>query len=226
VKIIKPRPSLLCPTAACTNAEKKYTFYGIGAPPDTDEYEMTTERFATPRRQSARGDEWTGARLLPAEGGSESASCEPRQREEARDGVCCTAPAHHGTHASETDGGTHASETDGCVPAPDAGAKHSQELSVTADSGLGQDESSVLGSAGLMLRQLWAAARRRLGGSEDEEEPAQWYLGLTSEASIDRLEAASDVSIGLPANVGVHVMTGTASAVRRLAADSQVLYTI
>ena len=295
VKIIKPRPSLLCPTAACTNVEKKYTFYGIGAPPDTDEYEMTTERFATPRRQSARGDEWTGARLLPAEGGSESASCEPRQREEASDGVCCTAPAHHGTHASETDGCTHASETDGCVPAPDAGAKRSQELSVTpirrrargaahagavavallaccqalvlaqrdylpnrdvirlggewvniskalplsshettmhgwrggaADSGLGQDESSVLGSAGLMLRQLWAAARRRLGGSEDEEEPAQWYLGLTSEASIDRLEAASDVSIGLPANVGVHVMTGTASAVRRLAADSQVLYTI
>ena len=94
------------------------------------------------------------------------------------------------------------------------------------DSRLGRDESSVLGSAGLMLHQLWAAARRRLGGSEDEEEPAQWYLGLTSDASIDRLEAASDVAIGLPANVGVHVMTGTASAARRLAADSQVLYTL
>eukprot|EP00802_Teleaulax_amphioxeia_P001324 Tamp_01326.p1 GENE.Tamp_01326~~Tamp_01326.p1 ORF type:complete len:1819 (-),score=331.43 Tamp_01326:83-5314(-) len=77
-----------------------------------------------------------------------------------------------------------------------------------------------------MLRALWAAARRRLGGSEDAEEPGQWYLGLTPDASIDRLEAASDVAIGLPANVGVHVVTGTASSVRRLAANSLVRWVL
>ena len=95
-----------------------------------------------------------------------------------------------------------------------------------ADGRRGEAESGVLESAVSMLREPWAAARRRLGGSEDAEEPGQWYLGLTPDASIDRLEAASDVAIGLPANVGVHVVTGTASSVRRLAANSLVRWVL
>jgi len=83
------------------------------------------------------------------------------------------------------------------------------------------------GSAGGFMQQasgivdeLWGAMRRGLGSAE--EEPAQWYLALTDNARIDRLEASASVAIGLPANVGVHVMTATPTAARRLAADSQV----
>ena len=62
--------------------------------------------------------------------------------------------------------------------------------------------------------------RRSFSGPE--ETPAQWYLALTPDARIDRLEASASIAIGLPANVGVHVMTGTLTSARSIAADAQV----
>jgi hypothetical protein len=70
------------------------------------------------------------------------------------------------------------------------------------------------------LSNIWGSLRRGLWGSTDST--AQWYIAVTDDAHIGRLESSSDVAIGMNANVGVHVMTGTASAARRLAADAQV----
>jgi hypothetical protein len=83
----------------------------------------------------------------------------------------------------------------------------------------------MLQQAGAMLSEMMGSVRRMMGAAYSEdatEETVQWYIAVTDGAGLGRLEESSDVAIGLTANVGVHVMTGTAAAARRIAADAQV----
>ena len=62
-----------------------------------------------------------------------------------------------------------------------------------------------------------------LGGVGDGRQAvAQWYVALVEGAEIGRLEAVSQVAIGLAANVGVHIMTGSPDSARRLALNEHV----